>query len=597
MPVAVLLLLMLMFYIHNLYPAFNNDDSPETITAAITLGIQHPPGYPLYTMAGKIFYSIFRLPAAFGQNLFAAILAITALLYFYLLFISIKGTGAVFKITALAGVAILGLSGPFFSQAISAKGGIYMLNLIFLALCLRSFFLSDAGAGEKEFNLLYFFSGLSMANHWQSAVLYAPLLMVFTAFKNLKSGEWKPFLKAVLFFFIGLTSYLYLLIRARSGAVMDNGAPAGIKQLFEHILRSDYSGEFAPLTWPVIFFQAREFYRAVPASLFMMWPLAAAGLVMPFFGKAPAKKTWVILTGIFILFSVSVILLFRRFQDSQCYYLPPLFLAGLTACGALSSLLAMKKRLITAVLAIFTALSAAGQGYFSAERFSGRDNYLRYDYAMNIMKTAPSGSVYFAASAFDIMPLYYFNFVSVYKPDFKDVNSTFLAFAWGIKQFAEKFPPVEMTPGKPGLNTINAVRALSRSFPCFCGFDNTAAAKTGLKYTQAGITLLTRPYAGPDNSGPFFDVFRLYSIRGVYNRFFLMDTDNFRMISNYSGAESNYGNCLLGAGLTGRAIEAYTRALELPYNGSKAGMIGNIFRAYKRAGIKDTRGVMLKQAK
>jgi hypothetical protein len=171
-----------------------------------------------------------------------------------------------------------------------------------------------------------------------------------------------------------------------------------------------------------------------------------------------------------------------------------------------------------------------------------------------------------------------------------------LAFDWGIKQFAQKFPTVEMTPGKPGLNTINAVRIISRSLPCFCGFDNTVAAKTGLKYAQAGITLLARSVGGSDNGGLFFDVFRLYSMRGVYNRFFILDTDNFRMISNYSGAESNYGNDLLKAGLTGRAIAAYTRALELPYNGSKTGMIGNIFRAYKKAGIKDTRGVMLKRA-
>src|SRR5215467_4706692 len=30
-------------------------DTPELVTAAITLGIPHPPGYPLFTMLGHLF--------------------------------------------------------------------------------------------------------------------------------------------------------------------------------------------------------------------------------------------------------------------------------------------------------------------------------------------------------------------------------------------------------------------------------------------------------------------------------------------------------------------------------------------------------------
>ena len=30
-------------------------DTPELITAAVTLGVAHPPGYPLFTMLGHLF--------------------------------------------------------------------------------------------------------------------------------------------------------------------------------------------------------------------------------------------------------------------------------------------------------------------------------------------------------------------------------------------------------------------------------------------------------------------------------------------------------------------------------------------------------------
>ena len=69
---AIVFLICLKAYLGTLNPVFRADDSPETITAALTLGIQHPPGYPLHTIVGRLF----TLPAigspAFRVNLMAA---------------------------------------------------------------------------------------------------------------------------------------------------------------------------------------------------------------------------------------------------------------------------------------------------------------------------------------------------------------------------------------------------------------------------------------------------------------------------------------------------------------------------------------------
>ena len=48
-------LLIMLFLLAKISPSFNADDSPETVTAQYTLGIQNPPGYPLNTLTGKIF--------------------------------------------------------------------------------------------------------------------------------------------------------------------------------------------------------------------------------------------------------------------------------------------------------------------------------------------------------------------------------------------------------------------------------------------------------------------------------------------------------------------------------------------------------------
>ena len=41
-------------YVRTLSPAFHPDDSPETITAGATLSHQHPPGYPLHSLLGRV---------------------------------------------------------------------------------------------------------------------------------------------------------------------------------------------------------------------------------------------------------------------------------------------------------------------------------------------------------------------------------------------------------------------------------------------------------------------------------------------------------------------------------------------------------------
>src|SRR6202045_5456442 len=46
-------------------------DTPELITAAVTLGVPHPPGYPLFTMLGHLFSLLPFGPVPFRVNLLA----------------------------------------------------------------------------------------------------------------------------------------------------------------------------------------------------------------------------------------------------------------------------------------------------------------------------------------------------------------------------------------------------------------------------------------------------------------------------------------------------------------------------------------------
>ena len=62
-------------YLHTLCPSVYVGDSGELITAAYTLGICHPPGYPVYCILGKIATIIFPYGnIAFRVNLVSVFL-------------------------------------------------------------------------------------------------------------------------------------------------------------------------------------------------------------------------------------------------------------------------------------------------------------------------------------------------------------------------------------------------------------------------------------------------------------------------------------------------------------------------------------------
>lgn len=48
-------------------------DSPELTMAAATLGVAHPPGYPLFTMLGHLFSLVPLGPIPFRVNLLSAV--------------------------------------------------------------------------------------------------------------------------------------------------------------------------------------------------------------------------------------------------------------------------------------------------------------------------------------------------------------------------------------------------------------------------------------------------------------------------------------------------------------------------------------------
>ena len=75
---ALVLIISLFVYLSALCPGISLGDAGELISASYTLGIAHPPGYPVYTLLGKLFTFLPFGTIAGRINLMTAILGALA---------------------------------------------------------------------------------------------------------------------------------------------------------------------------------------------------------------------------------------------------------------------------------------------------------------------------------------------------------------------------------------------------------------------------------------------------------------------------------------------------------------------------------------
>lgn len=571
----LLLLFVYIIYIKILYPAFALNDSPETITAIYTLGIPHPPGYPLFNLIGKVFLSIKLGSPAFNINLFSVFLSVISLLILFFLVKMIYNEDRI----AFISIFIQAFSYGFLKEAIQAKGGIYILNLIFIEIIIFIIISLLEEFSFKKIYLLFFVYFLSLANHWQTMIFFLPVIL-YILILFFKKFKFKNYLFILFLMFIGLSPYLYLLIRASSVAVLNHGNPDNFLNLLKHIFRINYTGEFESLSAAILSYQLNEFIKVSVMSYSFLIILFFIRL---FCDLKNRKKISIILFLFFIINILSVLFFFRRRQDSSCYYLPAVFISSIFIAGALNCFYNLKNKFIKNFLFIVFFMIFIIIAVNNYKISNNSRNYLSYDYINNIFKTIDKNSLYIASSDFDINPVFYMKHILKRREDIKVIFFNFLAFEWGIEQFQKDFEDFKesLEIKKPGKNIIKIIKHYYDNENIYAGYNNEAVKKIGFLHRQEGLILAT----GRKIKEPLkIDFYKIYSYRGIFNKNYQKTGDSLRLISNYAGNMVNYASEFLKAGNIDKAIELYEKAIKLPFHNSRKGFYYNLYTAYKIKG-------------
>ncbi len=219
---CLIFLVFFQLYLMTMCPTVYWEDSSEFITAAHSLGITHPTGYPTYCIIGKCTGYLFLGDIPYRVNLVSALSAALGITLFSLVMVHFfrrlqPGTSRpAFNAGILFAVFYAGFLSPWWSEGVVAE--VYALNIFFtVVLLLIQRILSE----KKSLRLIFLFPfvyGLALSNH-MTLGLYLPVFSIFFLATLLKKRiEWRNLAFICMFGIIGLTPYFYTVCRAGSGS-------------------------------------------------------------------------------------------------------------------------------------------------------------------------------------------------------------------------------------------------------------------------------------------------------------------------------------------------------------------------------------------
>ncbi len=241
---AVTVAAILLVYAVCLPPTVTLEDSGNFLMISAHLGIGHPPGYPLYSLLGKLFTLLPFGSIAFRVHLLSAVLGALACGVAGWIVCGLTREWFWGCVAALA----LGFSDIFWSQSIIAE--VYSLHCLLFLLSLALALELRSRASEPEaarkllagFGLVY---GLAVSNHWVLTGVATPLLLL--VLWGARRSVLRELPRLVVAFALGLLPWVYMVLRSNMDPLISFLGPLKTwRQVLYFILRQNYQVDPTP---------------------------------------------------------------------------------------------------------------------------------------------------------------------------------------------------------------------------------------------------------------------------------------------------------------------------------------------------------------
>ncbi|MFA5833757.1 MAG: DUF2723 domain-containing protein [Bacteroidota bacterium] len=441
--VAAVILWLIVFsqYYTTLSPSVGFIDSGELATVAITLGIAHPTGYPLFTMLGRLF-SI--LPIAGEEivrlNLLSAVLTSLALVVFYYVITELLDRGkkedrTSILISSFTASLFLGFSKTFWFQGVAVE--VYSLHLLMICLILL-LFVNAVRTNEARWWLLFSFSvGASFTNHLTTILLAPALLYWFFAEQGVNKNAFKNIAKLSIPFMAGLSIYLYLPIRSAQQPLLNWGDPQTFEKFWWHFTGKQFR-VFMFSSTDAAKKQLNYFFENLPNEFFFV--VLAFAVVGCFILLFTDKKKFVF-TGLLFVSCIAYSINYDIHDIDSYFLLAFIAIAIFSAFGIQKIYLRFEKPITKSMVMILLIIIVSVQCIESRKKVNQSENYLVEDYTKNILLNLPQNSIvlsyqwdYFVASS------YYYQYVKNIRKDVVVLDKELFRRSWYIPQLENHYP-------------------------------------------------------------------------------------------------------------------------------------------------------------
>jgi hypothetical protein len=400
------------------------EDDGLFILSSYFLGIEHPPGYPLFTLIGHLFTWLPFGSVAYRVHLASALFgALTGAAAWLCARALVPG-----RLPAFLAAFALGVSPVFWSQSIIAE--VYTLNtFLFLALvylglqaCPPAAQAPAEGAARRVLPWMALLFGLSLSNHWPLMLLVAPafLILLWPARTELL----RRFALLSWLLVLGLTPYVWMVYRSwKALPISFDGPLETLPEIWFFITRKGYAGvdQSDSAGW----LDRIKFFQFLGGQLLVQFAVAgtlvaAAGLAVQ--QRLLGRRVAAFLTVAFLMPS-AVLLLLLGFDYTSAtkhvFHVYPLPAYAVLALWAglgfawLTHRYALRPAYAASAAALLLALILA---------VGGRTNLLENHewgarYAQTVLKSLPRNAVVFTQGDADLVPMAYFHMIENLRPD------------------------------------------------------------------------------------------------------------------------------------------------------------------------------------
>lgn len=574
-----------------LAPSVTFFDSGEFLTATVSLGSAHSPGYPLFLMYAKPFTWIPLGNIAFRINMATAFSASLACLgvYFLTMFLlkdeplvdNKRFSDFAVKMAGFAAACSFSFTPRLWLQSNHDKPYPLLAFITAIIFYLLLKWRDHYKAGDEQPAYVYvctFLAGLSMGIH-QTVVLLLPawfLLIVLADWRMLT--RIKELVLATAFAMVGFFVHLYLPLRATQNPLLNWGDSKTSTQFLWHFLRKGYPDDPHPRDLSLLWAQVKAFnvpreFTWVGAALVLfalccLWRRQRAVVIAYLAG-----------VGTFLLVIVGHFNALPDYIFLTEEFFTPLYLLSAVLIGVglfhvlgyavrnarLPDRFDPKVYLLVLVLMLSLPVSLCAVNYYENDQ---HNNYIAYDYATNSLRSLPQNAVMFTWGDSGAFPLWYLQGVERMREDLDLPHTPHIVFDWYLDSMPRIFKDsnlrkFDIQNSAPDVSLRIAVNDLIDQRPVYIDFSTRYSVSfTDYVPVQKGIVYRLMRISEPRNMTDI-SVWENYNNRGILEKISFLDLDTGKAILIYANSYLEAGESLFNIGRFGEGLQMLNKAEQI----------------------------------